>query len=66
MARRSSDRLPSAMLRKAIGWEIKKMVSQLVGEDQNQLPGRRTVWKLGEEEDEEEEPATQQKLAYAD
>ena len=38
------------------------MGSQVVGEGRNQLPGRGTVWELGEEE----EPATERRRDYTD
>ena len=36
------------------------------GEDRSRLPGRGTVGKLGEEENEEDEPATKQRREYTD
>ena len=44
----------------------RKVGFQVVGEDRSRLLGRGTVGKLGEEEDEEKEPATERRKEYTD
>ena len=44
----------------------RKVGSQVVGKDRNQLPGKGTVRKLAEEEHEEKEPATEPRRKYTD
>ena len=43
-----------------------KVGSQVIGEDRSRFPGKETVGKLGEEEDEEGEPETKQRREYTD
>ena len=43
-----------------------KVESQVSGKDRSWFPGRRTVGKLGEEKDEEGEPATERRREYTD
>ena len=40
------------------------MGSQVSGIDRSRFPGRETVWELGEEEDEEGEPATERRREH--
>ena len=40
------------------------MESQVTGIDRSQIPGRRQLGKLGEEEDEEKEPAIERRRKY--
>ena len=42
----------------------RKVGSQVIGEDRSRFSGRRTVGKLGKEEDQEGEPATGRRREY--
>ena len=42
------------------------MGSELIREDRSRLPGKKQLGKLGEEENEEKEPATERRREYTD
>ena len=66
MARRSSERQPLALLRWAFGCKTKKWNLKSAAKTEVDSLGEEQLGKLGEKEDEEEEPAIERRREYTD